>query len=150
MNWTIIPPSTVTAHTLVMCFVDYLLLMFVHPLRHYPPHVDTHYACATSHAHTHHPPLFPYPTPQLPFTVAESPEGALCLWWCCGESCGLQWLQQETHCLHCGREWCEVRRSNRSTVHCTRVWYGAWVVWCGLTLLRATLHPLPLGAPLSN
>ena len=42
------------------------------------------------------------------------------------------------------------------------VWGAVFSVWgvglllifvpggCGLTLLRATLHPLPLGAPLSN
>ena len=93
--------------------------------------VGTHYALQR-HMHTHHPP----PSPPLPFTVAESPESALCPWWCCGELCGLQWLQQETHCLHCqGREWCEVRRSNLSTVHHTRVWCGVWVVWYAAVLV---------------
>ena len=28
-----------------------------------------------------------------------------------------------------------VRRSNRSTVHCTRVWSGVWVVWCAAVLV---------------
>ena len=38
-------------------------------------------------------------------------------------------------CTVSGRERCEVRKSNRSTVHCTRVWSGVWVVWCAAVLV---------------
>ena len=144
-------------YTLVICFVDYLiLLMFVHPLRH--SHVDTHYClCSITCTYTTLPPpctpmcippiptlpppctpmcIPPIPTP-TPHSQLLNPLKLLCVHGgavvsrlvCngCSRRC--------TVCTNAvsGREWCEVRR--RSTVRCTRVWCGVWVVWCAAVLV---------------
>ena len=109
----------------------YLLLMFVHPLRHYPPQWTHTMLCSVTCTHTTLPP------PLTSESQLLIPLKVLCV---CGdavESCVVcnGCSRTRTVCTVSGREWCEVRRSNRSTVHCTRVWCGVWVVWCAAVLV---------------
>ena len=86
-------------------------------------------AYATSHAHT--------PPSTSPHSQLLNDLKPLCVHGGTEEShvacngCG----RRRTVYTVVGREWCEVRRSNRSTVHCTRVWYGVWVGWCAAILV---------------
>ena len=75
------------------------------------------------HMHTHYP-------SHTPDSQLLNPLKLLCVHGGAVESCVVcnDCSRRRTVCTVSGREWCEVRKSNRSTVHCTRVWCGVWVV----------------------